>query len=129
VKKVYIWKNFDALREDRNILPAMRPDNHQSFQTPADLYTRRESLAPGTGYAQKCEQNGIIGFEIELTQTIQPTTANENIPTISLDAATTLASTYLTSTLLHCQQVAHCMRYFAQKKGLSDTVCTYRYIV
>lgn len=43
--------------------------------------------------------------------------------------AQTLASRYLTDTLLHCQQVAWCMRYFAKKLNLTEVEQDYRYTV
>lgn len=43
--------------------------------------------------------------------------------------AQTLASRYLTDTLLHCIQVAGCMRYFAKKLNLTESEQDYRYTV
>lgn len=43
--------------------------------------------------------------------------------------AQTLAHKYLTDTLLHCQHVAGCMRYFAKKSWLTDVEQDYRYTV
>ncbi len=47
----------------------------------------------------------------------------------SLEDAKMLAHRYLSDTLLHCQQVAHVMRYFAVKLWLSSDQKDYWYIV
>ena len=46
-----------------------------------------------------------------------------------VDDAMWFARKHLISTLGHCQQVAHCMRYFARKWGKSPQEQNYRYVV
>lgn len=65
-----VRKNFDALWIDQEVLQKVLPDDYHVFDTVDELRIRRESLAPGTWYASKCEQNGIVGWEIELIDQI-----------------------------------------------------------
>ena len=43
-----IWKNFDELRQNQEILSKVRPDEYYNFNRPNDLREWWDSLAPGT---------------------------------------------------------------------------------
>ncbi len=79
--------------------------------------------------------NSPIEDNIQEKQIIQTTPIN-NTASLSLHAdhhfvssAQSLSEKYLTDTLLHCQQVAHLMKYFAHSLGKSEEASAYRYII
>ena len=129
VKKIYIWKDFDAMRIDRHLLYKIYSSAEKlaTVTGPDTLRAHWDSMSPG--YTKKAEKNGIIWFEIEFIKPIWSADYNYCVSSSTVQIAQSIAKKYLSSTLLHCQQVAHCMKYFAKKLNKSEAEQNYRYIV